>query len=70
MKFICKDHGEVAVKKIYYSWPLQGPCPICGEMLEDIDDDPLGALPKEVQSAYGELYQKWIELTGKETQSP
>ncbi len=37
MKFICPTHGEVHSKRIGYSCPATGWCPICSTTLTDIN---------------------------------
>jgi hypothetical protein len=38
MKFVCPEHGEVTCKRLGYSCPLTGWCPVCDKMLTDKDD--------------------------------
>lgn len=46
---------------IYYSCPLQGDCPECGERLEEINGSIKVLEAKEAFEARPEMYAKWKE---------
>lgn len=63
-KYICKKCGEVEPKMIYYSFPAQFDCPICG--LQGESDDKLKLLTEEEGRARRpEMYKKFDEDKAK-----